>query len=88
MHKSKHAFHNAVQVQSMLDGVGWGVDAHIDHQNLIYHIGHIKITLWQNLKINKPIFELANSARFTEYLRTIFKSLPPNIYFHISFNVL
>ena len=30
------------------------------------------------------MFKLANSVRFTEYLRTIFKSLPPNSYISIS----
>ena len=35
--------------------------------------------LWHNFVINKPMFELANSVRFTEYLRAIFKSLLPYI---------
>ena len=34
--------------------------------------------LWHNCEINKPMFELANTVRFTEYLRAIFKSLSPN----------
>ena len=38
------------------------------------------IILWHNCLINKPMFKLANSVRFTEYLRAIVKSLPPNIY--------
>ena len=37
-------------------------------------------TLWHNFVISKPMFELANSVGFTEYLRAIVKSLPPNIY--------
>ena len=41
-------------------------------------------TLWHNFVINKPKFELANSVRFTEYLRAIVKSLPPNIYISTS----
>ena len=41
-------------------------------------------TLWHNFVINKPMFELTNSVRFTEYLRAIFKSLPPNIYISTS----
>ena len=40
--------------------------------------------LWHNFEINKPIFEFANSVRFPEYLRAIFKSLPPNIFISIS----
>ena len=40
--------------------------------------------LRHNFEINKPMFELANSVRFTEYLRAIFISLPPNIYISTS----
>ena len=40
--------------------------------------------LWHIFEINKPMFELANSVRFTEYIRAIFKSLPPNIYISTS----
>ena len=36
--------------------------------------------LWLKFEVNKEMFELANSVHFTEYLRTMFKSLPPNIY--------
>ena len=45
--------------------------------------------LWHSFEINKPMFELAGSVRFIEYLRAIFKTLPPNTYtyFHISFMV-
>ena len=42
------------------------------------------IMLWNTFEINKPMFELANSIRFTEYLRAIVKSLPPNIYISTS----
>ena len=47
------------------------------------HIGVFN-KLWHNFEINKPMFEMANSVRFTEYLRAIFKSLPPNIYISTS----
>ena len=40
--------------------------------------------LWHNFEINKTIFELANSVCFTEYLRAIFKLLPPNTYISTS----
>ena len=40
--------------------------------------------LRHSFEINKPMFELANSVRFTEYLRAIFISLPPNIYISTS----
>ena len=40
--------------------------------------------LWHNFEINKPMFELTNCARFMEYLRAIFTSLPPNIYISTS----
>ena len=70
MHKSQHAFHNAVQLQWMLDGVGWG---------WINILGVFNM-LWLKFEVNKEMFELANSVHFTEYLRTMFKSLPPNIY--------
>ena len=66
MHKSQHALHNAVQLQWMLDGVGVGVG----WMNIL----GIFNMLWHNFEINKPMFELANSVRFREYLRT----LPPN----------
>ena len=39
---------------------------------------------WHTFEINKQIFELAKSVRFTEYLRAIFKWLPPNIYISTS----
>ena len=29
--------------------------------------------IWHNFEINKPMFELAGSVRFTEYLKVIFK---------------
>ena len=40
--------------------------------------------LWHNFVINKPVIELANSVRFTEYLKVIVKSLPLNIYISTS----
>ena len=39
---------------------------------------------WHNFEINQTMFELAISVRFTEYLRAIYKSLPPNIYISTS----
>ena len=72
MHKSQHALHNAMQLQWMLDGVGW------------MNILEVLNMLWHNFVINKPMFELANAVRFTEYLRAILKSLPPNIYISTS----
>ena len=74
MHESQHALHNAVQLQWMLDrvGVGW------------MNILGVFNTLWHNFEINKPMIEMANTVRFTEYLKTIFKSLPPNSYISTS----
>jgi len=40
--------------------------------------------LWHNFEINKPMFELSKSVRFTEYLTATFKSLHPNIYISTS----
>ena len=58
MHKSQHALHDAVQLQRMLDGMGfWWMNI----------LGVFNM-LWHNFEINKPMFELANSVRFTEYL--------------------
>ena len=37
-------------------------------------------TLRHNFVINKPMFELSNTVRVTEYLRAVVQSLPPNIY--------
>ena len=54
----------------MLDGVGW------EWTNIL---GVFNMQ-WHNFKINKPMFELANTVRFTEYLRAISKLLSPNIY--------
>ena len=74
MHKSQHAFHNAVHLQWMLDGVGVG------WMNILGVVN----TLWHYFVINKPMFESANSVRFTEYLRASVKSLPPNICIYTS----
>ena len=44
--------------------------------------------LSHNVEINKPMFELAGSVRFTDYLRVIFKIVASkHLYFHISFKV-
>ena len=72
MHKSQHVPHNAVQLQRMLDGVGWG-------WRWMNILGVFNMLLYK-FEINKPMFELANPVRFTEYLRVTFKSLHPNIY--------
>ena len=78
MHKSQHALHNAVQLQWMLDGVEGGGGG--GWMNILGNFH----ALWHNFVINKPMFELAKSVRFTEYLRVIVKSLPPNIYISTS----
>ena len=89
--------HNAAQLQWMLDGVGWGgvgwggvgwggvgwVGWGGVGWGWMNILGVFNM-LWHNFEINKPIFELANTVRFTEYLRAIFKSLPPNIYISTS----
>ena len=74
VHKTQHAFHIAVQLQWMLDGVRWGWKDILGVLNM----------LWHKFELNKPMFELASSVRFTEYVRAIFKSLPPNIYISTS----
>ena len=74
MHESQDALHNAVQLHWMLDRVGWGWMNILGVFNM----------LWHNFEINKPMFELANTVRFAEYLRTLSKSLPPNIYISTS----
>ena len=56
MHQSQDAFHNAVQMQRMLDGVGRGS---------INILGVFNM-LWHNFEIIKPMFELANSVRFDD----------------------
>ena len=44
--------------------------------------------LWHNFEVNKLMFELAGSVRFTEYLRVIFKIVASkHLYFRISFKV-
>ena len=70
--KKQHALHNAVQLSGCWIGWGW--------MNIL---GVFNI-LWHNFENNKPMFELVNSVRFIEYLRAIFKSLPPNIYISTS----
>ena len=62
MHKSENALHNALQLQCMLDGVG----------SVRINILGVFNKRWHHFKINKPMFELANSVRFTEYLRLFF----------------
>ena len=57
--------HNAVQLQWMMDRVG--VDEHIG--SFQYAI------IWHTFVISKPKFGLANSVRFTEYVRAIVTSL-------------
>ena len=74
MNKNQHALHNAVQLQWVLDGVEWGWMNILGVFNM----------LWHNVEINKLMFELTNTVRFIEYLRAIFKSLPPNIYISTS----
>ena len=76
MHESQHAFQNAVQLQWMLDRVGWG-------GGWMNILGVFNM-LWHNFEINKPMIELVNTVRFTEYLKAIFKSFPPNIYISTS----
>ena len=49
--------------------VGWG------RMGVDEHIGSFQYAI----EMYKPMFELPNSVRFTEYLRTIFKWWPPNI---------
>ena len=74
MHESQLTLHNAVQLKWMLDRVGWGWMNILGVFNMLRH----------NFEMNKPMFELVNAVRFIEYLRAIFKSLPPNIYISTS----
>ena len=74
MYKSQHALQNAVLLQWMLDRMGWGW----------MNIFGVIVMLRYTFEINKQMFELANTVRFTEYLSATFKSLPPNIYISTS----